>query len=256
MKKIVFVLLFACAFATGPTFACWNNVRSPPAEGCALHFAVGQFAINFGCPADLVIDEAFYHEYMVLVNGAYEWKTDQNGNVQNMQTIALLTPYGTIIKADICYMVVATSYNLIWHGLPSQSNPLPWALTPIKLGYVDGWAYSKNRVVLAEDGCFYQARYYVDGNPALNREGWDKVEPVIASDFEPIENKNVPNYGLPKQGCVKRAYVWDEYTTYQKNDIVMFENIEYCAKKSSNGAIPTQNGWAWDSVWKHPPQTK
>lgn len=253
MKKILYlILVFLLILVLTPSvkvFAFWNEFISQPCSQTLL-IRVDNFGyISSPCSlATLIIDDEFYYQYMVLQNDSYTWKTDEYNNVINANQIRSLTPITTIIKSDICYEVISSNYNLIDHGLPNKQSPLSWALRPIILDYVEGWAYSQNRVVKA-DGQFFFARFYTTENPTINRRGWDKIEPMQATDFNFFNNSNVPNYSNPKFTKVVRSYLYDSYTNYLVGDIVLYNSVEYEAIQNSMGFNPQSYLWAWKMIW-------
>lgn len=230
-------------------FGIWSDWFENKTAFANVNFCVGSFSFN-GCiceVADLIIDDAFYDKYMYEENGNYYWKKGEYNEVINFHEISNLTPLYTIIKRDICYEVITPFYNLVYQGLPSKDNPLDWALMPICLNYVPGWAYRDNRVVKLGDD-YYMARFYTTADLRSDRRGWDKIEPVCPDDFYFYEGTCVPNYSYPKLEKIRRAYNFDNYTTYHAGDIVIYEGIEYRAIVLSNGHYPNNSSWAWEEI--------
>lgn len=246
-KLVVLMVLILTNFTNGTTFAysVYDNINVNKISAVK----VGIFPFNLSeccnCIANLIINEIFYSQYMILNESGYDWKRDQHNSIINREEIENLTTLGTIIKSDICYEVISSRYNLIDHGIPSENTPLSWALRPIKLEYVSGWAYSKNRVVKTIENQYFMARFYTTANPLINRTGWDKIEPVTKQNFEYYKNSQHPNYAKPYLNEIKRAYIWDAYTTYLIDDIVNYNGVEYIATFSSNNKPPNLHAWAW-----------
>ena len=251
LTVLILVIFFNVQSAVAFSYFTFNYDEINSLKNNNVSIGYFDFAGNQSCLfiIDLFIDQTFYDTYMTLnLSGEYVWKRDQYNNIINANEIKSLTPLGTIIKSDICYEVISTKYNLIDHGIPNENTPLNWALRPVKLDYVLGWAYSKNRVVKTIDNNYFMARFYTTANPLTNRTGWDKIEPVIDTNFEFYENSTVPNYSKPYLNQIRRSYIWDAYTTYTVGDVVTYNGVEYIAISSSNNKTPSTNAWAWEEL--------
>lgn len=248
---VVFIFLFSCDI-----FGFWKEVNSTVNGGTNILFHISAF--SFGEPqtpcdlATVFINEDFFNRYMYInEQGEYDWVRDQNTNVVNFQEISNLTTVGTIIKREICFIVIAPSYNFVFHGLPEKenTNSLNWALMPVGLTYVENWAYRLNRIVKTIDGQYFMARYYVTTNPLLDRTGWDKIEIPDKEDFYCYEDTSVPNYSTPIIENIFRSYCFDEYTRYLIGDRVTYLNQEYVAICNCMGTFPNTEPWAWATIW-------
>lgn len=249
-KYLVILFLF---FATCDIYAFWSEIDVSSTDNTGIVFQVNNFDYNaMLTPCDLatlIIDETFYNTYMVKDEfGNYDWKRDAYGDVLNYNEIKHLTPVDTIIKSDICYIVISHTYNLVWHGLPNKEYPLNWALMPVRLKYVENWAYGENRVVKTEDGQYFMARFYTITNPLLDRFGWDKIEPTIRTDFYCYSDTAVPNYSEPILENIVRSVEYDYYTYYQIGDEVNFFGERYIAVKNNIYSIPNISEWAWEEL--------
>ena len=256
LKNIKFLLIVVFLFLCScDIYGFWKEVNPTANSGTNILFHVNEF--GFGEPstpcdlATVFIDENFFESYMYLnEQGEYDWIRDQNTNVVNFQEIRSLSTFGTIIKREICFIVIATSYNFVFHGLPElqNSNELDWALMPVGLLYLENWSYRLNRVVKTDDGQYFMARYYVSTNPLLDRTGWDKIEIPEREDFYCYENTTVPNYSTPIIENIIRAYHFDEYTRYLIGDTVTHLGEEYVATRNCMGAFPNTEQWAWSKL--------
>lgn len=240
-------------FVSCNVYAYWKTGVIASDGGASVSLKISDF--DFGQPktpcdlATLFIDENFFNKYMCLnEQGIYEWQRDQYGNVLNFDEIRNLTQFGTIIKREICFIVIASSYNMIFHGLPDKNSPLDWALMPIGLTYVEDWAYRQNRVIKTNDGQYFMARYYVQTNPLSDRSGWDKIEPPAKEDFYTYFGTDVPNYSAPVIENIIRSYHFDEYTKYLTGDKVDYLGGKYIAIRDSMGAFPVTEKWAWEKL--------
>lgn len=245
-----FVLMFAfllLILQLNYAFAFWykNNVVNSSALEV---ISVGLFDITFEyrcCAANLIIDNVFYEKYMQLNEfGEYVWKRTETGDVLNMAEIKQLTPIGTIIKSDMCYLV-KTGCNLIDHGIPNKNFPLGWAYMPLGINYVDGWTYTQNHVVKTSDGQFFMAKWYTTENPLVNRTPWNKIESVVSNNFYHLLSTMMADYSKPKLSTIVRSYNWDYYTNYVINDKVLYDGIEYVCTRNNSGNIPPNNTWCW-----------
>lgn len=248
----IFIFLVLCF---GEIYGFWHKI-CPIANGeTNVLFKVGEFDLNVRqTPCDLAtvfIDEEFFNKYMNLnQQGEYDWIRDCNTNVVNFEEIKSLSSLGTIIKREICFIVIAPTYNFVFHGLPEKQNTnhLDWALMPVGLNYVENWAYRLNRVVKTADGQYFMARNYVENNPLVDRMGWNKIEPTKKEDFYCYEGTNVPNYSTPILQNIVRSYQYDAHTKYLIGDVVTLLGSEYVAIRNCIGATPNAEKWAWTKL--------
>lgn len=244
LLAMLFLLLFSHSFIYG----YWNSVEGKIYKTNA-NILVAEFDVlfDFSCDyADVTINEEFYSSHMTLNSlGHYEWKKDTYGNIINADEIRNITNANIIIKSDICYLVKNGNYNFIDHGIPHQSSPIGWALVPLGLMYVENWTYEKNHVVKTANGQHYSAKYYTTQNPLNAPEQCNKLEPVSATDFYPLLNLPFADYSNPKLYKLQRSYVWDSYTIYEVNDVVLYDGKEYVCIKSNSGSNPLNHNWAW-----------
>lgn len=242
---ICFILFFCCS----KSFAYWGGVKS---KACTTYasVAVAEFEMlfHFNCSyANVIINQEFYNEFMTLnAMQEYEWKKDKYGNILNINEIKNLTNINTIIKSNgYCYLVKNSNYNLIDHGFPNNNNPLGWALIPLCLNYLSGWAYEKNHVVKLENEKYYSAKYYTTNSPLTQPQEWNKIEPVNANNFSALLTLPFANYSKPKLETIKRSYFWHNYTTYEVGDLVLYNQKEFICIKDNTNNIPPNNSWAW-----------
>lgn len=177
----------------------------------------------------------------------FDWIRDEYNNIINRQEINNLTPLNTIIYvSNTPFLIVSGNYNLIDHGIPNLNNPTSWALVPMIINYISGWAYRENQIVKTENNAYYMAKHYTTDNPQNARTDWNKIEPVTSDNFAVLENSNLTDYRNPIFNTIIRSYVYDNQNTYLTGDVVLYNNTEWVAKTSNTGVLPSsQNSWAW-----------
>lgn len=196
----------------------------------------------------LIVNNCFKNKFMFETHeNNFEWKRDIYNNIVNRQEIINLTPLNTIVYVNNTpFLVVSGNYNLIDHGIPNLNNPTSWALVPMVVNYVSGWAYRENHVVKTKNNEFYMAKHYTTDNPQSIRTNWNKIEPVTNANFSVLENPNLTDYRNPIFSTIIRSYIYDNFNTYLSGDVVLYNNTEWVAKTSNTNVLPNpQNSWAW-----------
>lgn len=251
MKKFALGLMVLCLFSTTHVFAFWSVLFPSNFAKVNCSLEIGKFNNAF-CPwKDIfVVDDDFKQEFMFFNGTTWKFQSEIWKDEQKINYLRQITKTYKFIKTDLIYAVISEEYTLLDNGIPFENLPsYSWAVAPIKLEYVEGWAYN-GRVVRGSDKCFYYARFYTTHNPVVSRRGWDKIEPVSDADFLRFENTCIVNYGAILPQSLKRSYIWEDKTEYLPGDVVCHNEILFEALQKTIGNNPL-NDSSWKRLWKN-----
>lgn len=235
------------AYAFWQEFTFQSNVNSFPCLSIA-NFNFHDDEYIFGQDTIVVnVDDEFKEKYVEEINGVLYLNDTANEELRK------ILPAGSIIKSDIYYEILSSSYILTNHNIlpdASQGNIFNYVMRPISLDYISTWAYDKNRVVRASDGNYYvSADNWNTSNPAdPSSNRWYRIEPMNDDDFYTFLDSQIPNYRTPILSRIFTSIIWTEFSLYNVGDIVVKENDLtkfFISKNTTRGAEPSSNNWAW-----------